>query len=159
MPTFNVFNDLIEPLGIWLQSAPELSGVRVFYDRRRDRTPERNLLPAINYFWLSPVDDEARGSGSTSLQVRRKKISIGFGVWAAHMDPTELDRILWEMAGTLEDLLRSKTNFDPRKGITLTNAPITNDVAYSDESPMMGSVLLIAQYEMFGGRFAGGVDI
>ena len=159
MPTFNVFTDLIEPLGEWLQSAPELQGIYVFYDRTKERHVHRNQIPAINYFWIGPTEDLARGSGSTSLQVRRQKITLGFGVWAADVDPTVMDRILWDMVGTLQDLLRQKTNFDPRKGITLTNAPMTAGLDYQNDSPMVGSVLVIAEYEMFAGRFAGGPDL
>ena len=159
MPTFNIFMDLIEPLGEWLQNCPELQGINIYYDRTKDRKPEVGVLPAINYFWIGPTEDLARGSGSTSLQVRRKKISLGFGVWTANINPVELDRALWEMVGTLEDLLRSKTNFDPRKGITLTDSPMTGGVDYAGDSPMVGSVLVIAEYEMFAGRFAGGPDL
>jgi hypothetical protein len=159
MPTFNVFTDLIEPLGEFLQSHPALQGISIYYDRTRERRPQVALLPAINYFWIGPTEDLARGSGSTSLQVRRKKITIGFGVWVASTNPVELDRALWEVVGTLEDLLRSKTNFNPNKGITLTDAPIANDVDYSGESPLVGSVLVTCQFEMFGGRFAGGPDL
>lgn len=158
MATFNVFTDLIRPLGEWLQAAPELQGINIFYDRTRERTPQRSLIPAINYFWISPAEDLARGSGSTSLQLRRKTITIGFGVWASHIDPAKLDEILWEMNGVLEDLLRSKTNFDPRKGITLQD-PITADIAYLEDSPMVGSILTQARYELFGGPFAGGVGL
>ncbi len=159
MPTFNIFVDLIRPFGEWLQSAPELEGIGVFYDRTKERTPGRNQIPCINYFWIGPTEDLARGSGSTSLQVRRKRITLGLGVWAASTDPVKLDEVLWEMVGTVEDLLRSKTNFDPRKGISLQDA-ITNDVDYSrDEGGMVGTVLVTAQYELFGGRFAGGPDL
>jgi hypothetical protein len=159
MATFNIFTDLIRPLGEWLQSAPELQGINIFYDRSRERAVQRSAIPAINYFWIGPTDDTARGSGSTSLQTRRKRITIGFGVWAASTDPVKLDEILWEMVGVLEDLLRSKTNFDPIKGITLQDA-ITNDLDYSgNEGPMIGTVLVTAHFELFGGRFAGGVGL
>lgn len=159
MPVFNIFNDLLKPLGEWLQSAPELEGINIFYDRSRDRAVPRDSIPAINYFWIGPTEDLARGSGSTSLQTRRKRITIGFGVWAASTDPVKLDEVLWEMVGTLEDLLRSKTNFDPRKGISLQDA-ITNDLDYGDTGgPMIGTVLVTANFELFGGPFAGGVGL
>lgn len=159
MPTFNTFNDLLEPLGEWLQAEPALQGIKIIYDRSKERNVHLSEMPAINYFWIGPTEDLARGSGSTSLQVRRQKISIGFGVWCANINPVELDRALWDMVGTLQDLLRQKTNFDPRKGITLTDAPMTGGLDYSGDSPMVGSVLVTAEYEQFAGRFAGGPDL
>lgn len=159
MATFNIFVDLIRPLGEWLQSAPELAGINIFYDRSEDRAVARDSIPAINYFWIGRTEDLARGSGSSSLQVRRKRITIGFGVWAMANDHVKLDEVLWEMVGVLEDLLRSKTNFDPRKGISLQDA-ITNDVDYSNTGgAMIGTVLVTAEYELFAGRFAGGVGL
>jgi len=159
MPTFNVYKDLIRPMGEWLQASPELEGIGVFYDRSKERTVGRNQIPCINYFWVGPTEDIGRGSGSTSLQVRTKRITIGFGVWAASNDPDKLDEVLWEMVGTLEDMLRAKTWFDPRKGIALKEA-IANDMDYGNTGgSMIGTVLVTAQYELFGGRFAGGPDL
>jgi hypothetical protein len=159
MATMNMFTDLIKPLGEWLQSCPELEGIKIFYDRTRDRMVARDSIPAINYFWMGPTNDTARGSGSASLQVRRKRITIGFGVWAASNDENTLDEVLWEMVGVLEDLLRSKTDFDPRKGISLQDA-ITNDADYDNSGgPLIGTVLVTAEFELFGGRFAGTVGL
>lgn len=158
MPVFNVYKDLIVPIGEWLQATPQLQGIKIFYDRTEDRTPHVSLLPAINYFWMSPVEDIARGSGSASLQLRRQSLTIGFGVWATHHDPSELDNIIWEMAQVLGDLLRSRTNFNPTLGITLKDT-MAMDISRYGDSPMAAGILVTAEFEMFGGSFHGGPSL
>lgn len=158
MPTFDLYGDLLEPLGEWLQADPSFQGIQIFHDDSVERQPQRELMPCINYFWVSPSEDLGRGSGSTSLQVRQKTVSIGFGVWVAMDDQKNRNRALWSVVGTLEDKLRSKTNFDPRKGISIGQT-MKADYTRVDGSPIVASALLISEFTLYAGAFAGGPNL
>lgn len=149
MPTFNVFTDLIRPLGETLQADPLFNGIKIFYDRTKAKTPPTEIMPCITYFWVTPTEDLMRGSGAASLQLRTQKIPIGFGIWCTAQHPEDLDEQMWDIKGNLEDWLRNFREFDRKKGISVEDA-ITGDVDYNgDETCMIGSVLVLAVFRFY----------
>lgn len=157
MPTFNVFNDLIQPLGERMQADPSFEGINIFYDRTKNKIVPREMVPAINYFWLQ-ADDMARGSQSSSLQTRRKNISIGFGIWSYGATAAELDSRLWAMEGALEDFMRNNVDFnrqDPNRRTTICikdTTPITSSPDYEQEANgILGTMLAVVPFELFTG--------
>jgi hypothetical protein len=146
-PTFNVFDKIIEPLGMSLLSDERFAGLKVFYDRTREKRCPVNLMPAINYFWLGRSVDTARGSGSYSLQTRTKTINIGFGVWSVSVqDAAVLDRDLWENTGNLTDFLYDHREFDRPQGVSVGDTIEAEPDYSNDENGIVGSCLVTCQF-------------
>ncbi len=120
MATFNVFKDLIQPLGEELQRNPTFAGVNIFYDREASHIIPREITPAINYFLEAPWNDVARGSGSFSLQSRILNTTLGFGIWIyGGENDAEADAHLFEISGNLFDFFRARRDFNRVKGIVI----------------------------------------
>ena len=136
-----------------LKQDDRFQGVKVFYDRSRERIVDMSAMPAINVFLEAPWEDIARGSGAYSLQTRKMAVRIGFGVWACGGDPDKMDESLFMMSGYLMDFLRDSVEFDRTAGIFVdAGEPLRWDVDYSGaESDLVGTQKISATFEFFSG--------
>ena len=155
MPTFDLFNHLIEPVGKALQADPRFSALnKIYYDRTDSRAVPREIMPAMNYFCDPRADDLQRGSGSFSIQTRRMRIRMGFAVWCySSKSEADLDDQLFTYSGDLIDFFREHTEFDQTRGIFVdTKTPIDIDSDYQGgENAFVGSQKISVTFELFSG--------
>ena len=154
MPVFNIFGDLIEPLGTGLQSDTRFAGLNIFYDRTEERIVPRENMPAINYFLETPWQDVARGSVGASLQTRRMYVTLGIGVWCYDAESAAaLDAQLFAISGDVADFLREHTEFNTALGIYLRHdVPMTFDMDYStDDGGPVGTHKVTCPFEIYSG--------
>ncbi len=153
MATFNVFTDLIVPVGERLQREPRFAGINIFYDRSDDRLVPRENTPAINYFLEAPWEDLMRGSGSFSVNNRRMVARLGFGIWVyGGSTAAQTDQVLFGISGDLFDFFRERRDFNRTRGISIKDE-IRWDVDYSgDETNIfLATQKLSVEFEFFSG--------
>ena len=152
MPSFEIFDHLLQPISDRLEADPRFEGVKIFYDRRDDEIVESSLMPAINYFLQSDWEDITRGSNTASLRDRKLTISIGFGVWAFDINKGKLDRALFHIAGNLIDWLRENTEFDRTNGVAVIGTIRWTPVAaFGEDNNMVGTQRIVAGFELYSG--------
>lgn len=150
MPVFNIYENMIVPLGESLQRDPRFGGIHIFYDRTNDRVPPRDQMPAINYFLEPGWRDTTRGTGAVSLQNRKMIAYFGFACWAYDTLPARLDKNLFDMSGNLLDFFRESRELSREHGICSMDE-IQWDVNYSKEDNyMVGSQRLIVGFDSYG---------
>ena len=137
MATFNIYDELIEPIHDKLTADPRFRKINIFYWRSPDREVPREITPAIVYFLDAPWDDVARGSGAFSLHARTFSTRFAFGIFVyGGKSAAETDRALFQISGNLFDFFRDNRYFDRNAGITIEDQ-INWDVDFSgDESNM-----------------------
>lgn len=149
-PTINIYKHLIEPIGQRLQDDPRFSGVKVFYDTDEVAFTE---MPAIEYYVDSPWEDEARGSGSYSLQTRKLTAKMAFSVWVFDgSSRARMDEALFQIGGLLMDFIHGGREWDSTNGVSVTNTPLIWDVVRPEtETGFVGMHRIVAEFQIFSG--------
>lgn len=153
MATFNIFANVITPVGERLQRDPRFAGINIFYDRTAEHLVPRDLSPAINYFLESPWEDLTRGSGAFSLNTRRLLARFGFGLWVyGGNNAAKTDEALFQISGDLFDFFRDNRDFDNTNGVFIGDE-IRWDVDYSgDETGLfLATQKLSVEFELLSG--------
>ena len=152
MATFEIYDELIEPLYQALREDTRFEGVNLIYDRMGDEPPI-SKMPLIQIFLETPWEDASRGSGSYTFQTRRLYVRIGIATFVCDSrSEADLDRHLFHIVGNLLDFIWEKRNW--RTGVYVRgDQSISWDVAYgrTAQGGMVGAHRLSVQFEMFNG--------
>lgn len=154
MPTFDYYNDILVPIKTRLDGDPRFGGkgVNVFYDRTEERQVPTDLMPAINYFLLSPWDDTSIGVGNFSIRNRKFTVRVGLIIWVFNDDPEKIDMALSTLGGDLYDLLREHERWDNSKQILIgKEIPMDIDFPVSADGTMVGAQMFSVTFDQWTG--------
>ena len=150
-PTINVYRDLLVPLGEKLTADERFADIKhIVHDFETDEPPLQEM-PYLQYDVESPYTDEARGSGSYSLQTRVLTARVIFTYWL--YDPNSKQRLnegLFKFGGLLNDFLRDWT--DLGQGVGISKDPIVwmVDKANADEG-YVGAHSISVTFNIYSG--------
>lgn len=152
MAQFNIYEDVLVPIKFRLDADPRFGGrgIKVFYDRTREREVEPSIMPAINYFLEAPWNDQSIGVGAYSVQLRKYTVRVGVALWCANGgDQDLLDEDLHRVGADLLDFFREREYWDPHKQIALAQE-ITQDFDHAQvDGIFVGTQKLSLLFDMY----------
>ena len=150
-PTLDIYRDLLVPLGEKLTADERFSDIKHIVHDFETAEPPLMEMPYLQYDVESPYTDQARGSGSATLQTRYMTARILFTYWL--YDPQSKQRLnegLFKFGGLLLDFLRDWTDLGTGVGVSRDPIVWMVDKANADEG-FVGAHSVAVTFDIYSG--------